>query len=230
MSDAPKRFYEQVTEEPSGDGFVILLDGRPAKTRSGNSLVAVPPLVGALRDEWDAQGEFIRLETMPLSRIHGALVDSDDTARVSWAETVLQYAGRDLLCYRAEAAKLAARQETTFAPFMKLAAADGIALEMTSGILPIDQPAEALEAVKKKLDALSPADLFIRKLLTEMTGSAVLALYADRHPDEAFAAARLDETVQAEQWGLDAEAEAKEKALRAEYDAALQYLALQVSV
>lgn len=227
--EAPKRFYKSVALHPEGDGFAVALDGRLAKTRGGHPLTAGPALAKVLLAEWDGQGEVIKLDTMPLSRIHGAIIDAAEADAGMWADTIAQYTARDLLCYRADDRRLAARQEDAFAPFLKRAGQDGISLVLTTGILPIDQPARSLAAAETKTASMDKAELFVRKLITEMTGSAILALYAHEDPDAAFAAARLDEAFQAEVWGVDHEAQQREDALRAEFDAALHYLALHTS-
>src|SRR5438105_14948641 len=63
----PSRFYEEVTVQQLDGTFILLLDGRAAKSPGGNRL-ALPCLTAAraLVDEWSAQTEFIDPEAMPL--------------------------------------------------------------------------------------------------------------------------------------------------------------------
>ena len=64
---------------------------------------------------------------------------------------------------------------------------------------------------------------------TMLTGSLVLALaMADRRiaADQAFAAATIDETYQAEKWGMDSEAEKRLKRHAEELSAAERFLSL----
>ena len=222
----PERFYKEVTLEPQADGFAVALDGRLAKTAGRHVLMAPASLAEALREEWAAQGETVEMETMPLTRLHGYVLDADEAARGVFVETITAYAGSDLLCYRAEDEDLAARQEVSFEPFLAKAAAMGAALKTSVGIMPVTQSPEALASVRDHVAAMPMAELYARKLLTEITGSAVLALFADLDPDKAFAAARLDEAFQAEKWGEDGEASVREKALRRDYDGVLTYLSL----
>ncbi|MEO1041828.1 MAG: ATP12 family protein [Pseudomonadota bacterium] len=224
---APKRFYSDVTVEPVGGGFAIALDGRVAKTAGRNDLIAKgETLARALCDEWDAQTEEIRLDAMPLTRIHGFVIDAGDHGRGEFAETIASYASSDLLCYRADDQTLAARQKALFDPFLDRAREDGLSFVITEGLLPVEQPEDTLAAIRARVAAMPTEELFPRKLLTEITGSAILALYAEKSPEDAIAAARLDETYQAEKWGLDGEAEAKERALRRDYDDVLRYFGL----
>jgi len=227
MADGPKRFYKDVSLIPHEGSFAIGLDGRPAKTVGRATLAANQALAEVIAGEWSAQEEVINLEAMPLTRLHGFVLDAGDEGKGQFIDTILQYAASDLLCYRADDSQTASRQQAVFRPFMELAAADGLAFEVTSGILPVDQPAETLDALRSRLSEAGLGEIYPRKLLTEITGSAILALYADQQPDAAFQAARIDETVQAEKWGEDAEALAREQALRRDFDATLTYLALQ---
>lgn len=229
MAEAPKRFYTEVTLLPCEDGYLVALDGRPAKTVGRRPLAAAPALAEALRSEWEAQADVIRAETMPLTRLHGLVLDTGDDGRSSAVDVMVQYAGSDLLCYRADETALAARQEASFAPFLERAEARGLKFRVTTGLLPVPQPETTLDALAAQLVRLDTAELVPRRLMTEVLGSAVLALFAEDDPDAAFAAARLDETVQAETWGLDSEAELREQALRRDFDAIVRYLTLEAS-
>ena len=66
----PRRFYKEASAGERDGGFVLILDGRAAKSPGGNRL-ALPCLAAAraLADEWSAQGEWIDLASMPLTRI-----------------------------------------------------------------------------------------------------------------------------------------------------------------
>ena len=228
-TNAPKRFYKDVTLEETEAGLAIALDGRRARTAGRLVLAAPGALADAIAAEWRAQGETVRFETMPLTRLHGFVLDAGENERELFVDTIVQYAASDLLCYRAAEPDLAARQEAAFRPFLDRAHAEGMRFAVTEGLLPVEQPAATLDAVRRRMHPMALGELFPRKLLTEITGSAVLAFYADRDPEAAFIAARLDETVQAEKWGRDAEAEVRERSLRFDYDAVLSYLALQSS-
>lgn len=226
MSTAPKRFYKEVSLLIQDGGFAIALDGRVAKTAGRNPLVAPTKLAEALREEWDAQEETIDLESMPLTRLQGFVLDAGEDGRTQFADTIVQYAGSDLLCYRAEDADLAQRQEAMFGPFLERAKGEGLNFAITEGLIPVAQPAETTGTLAARLADMPTAELFSRKLLTEILGSAVLALYADQDVENAFAAARLDEAYQAEKWGVDGEAKENEKALRRDYDEVLRFFSL----
>ncbi|MEM1379182.1 MAG: ATP12 family chaperone protein [Pseudomonadota bacterium] len=227
--NAPKRFYKDVDLQSTDDGLAVTLDGKPAKTAGRNVLAAPQSLAEAIRDEWAQQVDEIQLETMPLTRMHGFVLDAGEVGRGEFIDTILQYAGTDLLCYRSDQPALAARQDAAFSPFLKRAEADGMTFVVTTGLLPVQQAPDVIDRMRKILEGRPLGEIFPRKLLTEITGSAILGLYAEQDGDAAFAAARLDETFQAEAWGRDAEAEAREKTLRRDFDCAIRYLGLQSS-
>ncbi|NNU15235.1 ATPase [Parvularcula sp. ZS-1/3] len=226
MTEGPKRFYKEVSLLEQDGGYAVALDGRIAKTVGRHPLVATKKLAEALREEWDAQTDTVRMETMPLTRLHGFVLDAGEQGKAEFTDTICQYAGSDLLCYRADEPKLAERQEQIFGPFLARAEEQGLTFAVTAGIIPVEQPPETIEAMRDRLSAMELSELYPRKLLTEILGSAVLALYADQEPDNAFAAARLDEAFQAEKWGVDGEAKERENALRRDFDDVLRYLSL----
>ena len=68
--ELPRRFYKTAAVAPHEGGFVLTLDGKPARTPGKNPLVVASPAVAeALAAEWGRQGERIDPATMPLTRI-----------------------------------------------------------------------------------------------------------------------------------------------------------------
>lgn len=226
MTAAPKRFYQEVSLIEQEAGFAVALDGRVAKTVGRHPLVAPEAVAEVLQREWESQTEVIDLSTMPLTRLQGFVLDAGEEGQAQFAETILQYGESDLLCYRASEPELAERQQAQFGPFLDRAKAQGLHFTITEGLIPVAQPEATMEALRALLLPMPMAELFSRKLLTEILGSAILALYADQDPDAAFVAARLDEAFQAEKWGTDGEAQEKEQTLRADYDEVLRFLSL----
>ena len=98
-----RRFYKDASIS-DGPPFRILLDGRPVKTPKKRTLqVPTRPLAEAIAEEWRAQEELINPARMPLTRFANTAIDAVDDAREAVAADIAAYAGRDLLCYRAEA-------------------------------------------------------------------------------------------------------------------------------
>lgn len=227
------RFYERASAIPhGGDGggrFAVALDGKPARSPGRAVLAAARPLAEAMAEEWDGQGETLDMASIPLTRLHGRVLDATGEARASWAETLTAYAGTDLLCYRGAEADLARRQAESWEPYLDRAAQRlGTRLAVTEGIMAVRQPDAVIEAIRALTEEMTTATLAALAALTEIGGSAVLALAVEggAEPDDAFEASRVDERYQEARWGVDAEAAAREANLRRDWMAAARYLDL----
>ena len=232
----PKRFYEEARAERASDaeaaGYHITLDGRAAKTPARHPL-ATPhaPLADAMAAEWNAQGEKIDPATMPLTQRRMVVIDRAGADRAAWENIPRQYLQSDLLCYRAEEPEeLVQRQQSVWNPYLAWARDElSLSLAVTGGIIAVSQPAEALTRFDEMLGGLDDDTVSGLAAATEMTGSTVLALaLLNGHttPGDIFAASRLDETFQAEKWGTDEEAKAREDALRRNFLDVARYLQL----
>jgi chaperone required for assembly of F1-ATPase len=222
-----KRFYKDVSVAEEGGAFRILLDGKPVKTPSRKSLI-VPTraLAEAVAEEWRGQGETVELAEMFITRLATAGADAN---RGHIGEQLLVFGKSDLLCYRAEAPReLAARQVAAWDPLLDWAHQKfGARFAVATGIVFVEQPAEALLALEKAVWDRDDFVLAAVHAAASITGSLVLALaLAERRltAEQAFAASRLDETFQAEKWGQDAEAEARTARLAGELAAAERFL------
>jgi chaperone required for assembly of F1-ATPase len=211
-------------------GFFILLDGKSAKTPARAPL-ALPTraLAEAIAEEWRRQGESVRPQTMPLSKLANSAIDRVAGREAEVAEQILAYAN-DLLCYRAAApAELVARQNARWDPLLEWVAGRYAPLAVGTGIAHVPQTDETLAAYRR---ALAVHDAFALAALhnaATVTGSLVLALaLAEARLDarQAFALSRLDEAFQAEKWGADAEAESRACALETELVAAERFIRL----
>ena len=103
---------------------------------------------------------------------------------------------------------LAARQAALWDPLLGWAAAQGIALTPTAGILHVAQPQASLEAYGRALEALDAFRIAALHNAVTLTGSAVtgLAMTLGRvTAEEAFNIAYLDEHWQMELSGEDEE-------------------------
>lgn len=229
---ALKRFYERA-EAVAFDGvYAIHLDGRVAKTPKRQPLsTPYEALAVAVAEEWARVDGAIDTNAMPLTKLLSTVIDLGSEERGTWCGLVVNYLQSDLLCYRAsEPAVLAARQKAIWGPYLVQWAADfGTALKSVEGLIATPQPEGAVEAASGYLNTLSTEHLLAVKCATEITGSAVLAISLGKGTAEAeaiFSASRLDEQFQQERWGVDAEAQEREQALRSDFDAIVQFLAL----
>lgn len=227
-----RKFYQQVTVGESGGLYVVLLDGKPAKTPARAALGAPnPALADAVAGEWAGEGDSVDFDGLRLTRLAATVIDLAEAQRDQWAEEVVSYARSDLLCYRAEGpAALTMRQSKAWTPYLAWARGTlGAGLTATEGVVAIEQPDEAVEAIRRAAAALDDWRLIGAHRATTLTGSAVLALALERGAFPAadiFVASRLDERFQAEQWGEDAEASAREARIEAEFMAAARWLSL----
>jgi chaperone required for assembly of F1-ATPase len=214
-----KRVYKKVEVAPVEGGWGITLDGRSIRTPAKSPMVLPnKPLAAAIAAEWDAQRDEIRPIEMPLTRLVATAIDRTGPQRDAVVTEVSNYAGTDLVCYRADhPPALAARQQAVWQPLIDWAMSRyDAALAVTTGIIPTRQSAAALKAFAAAVAALDDFRLTGLHNLTAACGSLVigLAIMEGRlDADAAFAASQLDETFQIEAWGEDAEAMQRRAAL-----------------
>ncbi len=135
------------------------------------------------------------------------------------------------MCYRAETPPdLIERQEADWQPLVEwIGESHGARLEVTSGVIPLDQPAQALDTLRGALGGLSDAELTALVTAMQTCGSLViaLALVSGRvDADTAFELSQLDESYQIERWGEDEEAAERRRSLREEIRSAAAFLFL----
>jgi chaperone required for assembly of F1-ATPase len=228
----PKRFYKSVTVARRDKGFAVLLDGRSIKTPKKKDLVLpTKALADAVAAEWAAQTGRIDPDTMPLTRIANTAIDAVADHMREVAADIAAFAGSDLLCYRATAPEgLVTRQKAHWNPVLDWARdALGAGLSLAEGVVHVAQPKEALAGIERALEALDPFRLASLHVMTTLTGSALIALAHARgrlNLEDAWAAAHVDEDWQIEQWGRDAEADARRTKRFAEFEAASRLMTL----
>lgn len=215
MSGAPKRrFWVQAAVRPEPSGHAVDLDSRPLRTPAGAPLIVpTAALARAIAEEWNALEGTIQPDRLPLTRFANSAIDRVTPAREPVIETIAAYGGSDLLCYRAEApAQLRALQAEAWDPWLDWSARElGAPLIAVFGLMPHPQPEPSLAALRAAIAAMDAFELAALHELVALSGSLVLGLAVARGalaPESAWRLSRLDEEWQAEQWGLDAEAEA----------------------
>ncbi len=232
MSQVRKRFYKTAEVATAPGGFSVTLDGRPVRTPVGAPLVLpTEALAAAVAEEWLAQRETIQPHTMPLTQLAATALDRVAPRREAIIGQALSYASTDLLCYRAEAPPdLIDRQEAGWQPLLDwLSEACGATLEATQGIVPLRQPAAALDTLRDVLAELCDLELTVLVTAMQTSGSLVIALALVRgrvDADTAFELSQLDESYQIERWGADEEAAERRRRLRDDMRSAAAFLAL----
>lgn len=236
-SPTSQRFYKTATASPAegdeeGSGYRVRLDGRPIRTPGGRPLILpAEALAEAVAAEWQAQTDRINVAAMTFTRLAATAVDRVAEGRPAVIDTLLSYAGGDVLCYRAEEPPdLVARQHERWQPLLDWAAEDlGARLVVTRGILPVAQPEPAVAALRGALEAFDPWELTALAVIAQACGSLVLALALARgriDGEEAFALSQLDESYQIERWGEDAQAARRRQALRDDIRDAFRFMML----
>lgn len=216
----PKRFWKTAAIVVLDNGWTVTLDARPVKTPAKVALIVpTAALAELIAAEWDAQAGAVRPETMPTTRMANSAIDKVRPQFAEVAEMLSEYAGSDLLCYRAEAPEpLVARQTAAWDPLLDWAReTHGAPLTVTHGIVHVAQPAASLAALRAAVFDQSDYQLAALHDLIAITGSLVLglAVAAGRlDAEQAFALSRIDEHWQAEQWGTDEDAAAIEATKR----------------
>jgi chaperone required for assembly of F1-ATPase len=228
----PRRFYRTAAVARDKDGFAVRLDGRPVRTPKKHLLVLpTGALADAVAAEWNAQGDRVDPDTMPLTKLANTALDGVVPHRAAVAADIVAYAGSDLLCYRAAAPEpLARRQHAAWDPVLAWAEADlGAHFALGEGVMPVAQSQAALARVAAAVDRFGPLQLAALHVMTTLTGSALLALahaLGRLTLEQAWAAAHVDEEWQVSQWGEDAEAAARQRRRLAEMRAASEFFRL----
>ena len=224
-----KRFYRDVTVSPE---YMVLLDGKPIRTPA-RALLQLPTfmLAEAIALEWDAQGETIVPQSMPLTRHANSVIDRIEDHRAEVISMIARYGETDLVCYRAShPAELVARQSMLWDPVIDWAQqAFGASLLATAGIDRLQQPQESVDRLRDAVAGHDGWQLAALHDAVTISGSLVLGLalsHGRLTTDEVWNAGQLDELYQAERWGEDSLAAEARANRRDALDAAARLLHL----
>lgn len=224
-----KRFYERAAAKPIDDGFAIVLDDKPVRTPSRNTLAApIQEIAAAIAAEWNAQQDVIDPLTMPMTRLANSVIDGVVGRVDAVADDIARYFGSDLLFYRAGHPEgLVAREAAHWDPVLLWTAETlGAHFILVEGIVHVRQPDQAIAAARAVLPS-DPWAVAALHVVTTLTGSALLALalmLGRLTPDEVWAAAYVDEDWNVAQWGLDEEVAARRAARLVDFKAAAAVL------
>ncbi len=225
----PKKFYKLASVT---DDLGIALDGRAVKTPMKAKLVLPSRgLAEAIAAEWNAQEEFINPAAMPLTKLANTAIDRAGLERKFVAGQVVEFAGSDMVCYRAEAPeKLVKLQASAWDPIVAWAEATMNAkVTFVSGIIHQKQEAATLVRIEAHVAGLSNFELTVAHNLTTLTGSALLGLMLTAgaiSAEQGWSAAHVEEDFQIATWGEDDEAGARRALRRIDFDGSLQFLNL----
>ncbi|MCK5574916.1 MAG: ATPase [Sphingomonadales bacterium] len=207
-----KRFYKEASVGDVDGGYAILLDGRSVKTPA-KSVLTVPTkaLAEAMAAEWEAQVEDVNPDAMPLTRHANTALDRVSEQRNLVVGEVSGFGATDLVCYRAAyPSELVTTEAEGWDPVLAwLEKTHGITLNVAQGVVAVEQPDEALSALKVLVGGYDDFALAALHTATHILGSVVLALAlfdGELSDEQAWGLSRMDEDYQERQWGGDAEA------------------------
>jgi chaperone required for assembly of F1-ATPase len=231
-----KRFWEAALAVPRLEGgYGVVLDGRPLRLPGGNILTTPNGrLAEAIAEEWHkaggAKGGTMRQEDVPLTRILAAAQERIAPDPKLMVEGIARYGETDLLCYRAEDHRLAARQAEAWQPLLDWAAlALDAPLRVTQGLMPVAQAPESMAALQAAVARHDAAGLAALGVAVPALGSLVLGLAISLgrlDAEEAHRLAVIDELFQEEFWGSDAETEARRQVRLDDVKLAARFIAL----
>jgi chaperone required for assembly of F1-ATPase len=227
-----RRFYKNVSVAGTTAPFSVTLDERPLRTPLKRALdLPTRQLARALAAEWDVQTDRIDPHTMPLTRLANTALDRVALDRERVIGEIVDFAGSDLVCYRAEEPLgLIERQARTWQPVLDWARSSlGAEFLVTEGLVHRQQPAAVLRAIGDYLAQKSFWALTALHNLTTLTGSALIAAMACDNAipaSEAWDAAHVDEDWQIEHWGWDEEARHRRNLRKREFDICLRFCEL----
>ncbi|MFT8711927.1 ATP12 family chaperone protein [Komagataeibacter rhaeticus] len=232
-----KRFWTQARVTPvAGGGFGVELDGRGIRLPGGTALVVhSAALADAIAAEWaragGEKGGNFTPDDLPMTRIAGTMIERVAPDPAAQVTALLQYVDGELLCYRADyPAQLRTRQHEQWDPQLAwLRARHGIDMAVTTGVMPLVQPAGVHAAWRAIVDAQDNATLAALGVMVPAMKSIVLGLAVVTGALSAAKAAEIatvDERTQMDIWGRDARQVAALEVLAAEVADAARFLQL----
>ena len=228
-----KRFYKAARAAPAaGSLWHVMLDARAVKTPGKQPLIL--PTLGlaqAIAEEWQAQGQTVVPDTMPLTQYVCSALDRVAPARAQVIAQASAYAMTDLLAYPTqEPAELRALQDASWQPLLAQLRALGWNVRQTSGLTVIDQDPEVGPRARAWLESKSDLALTAQASLIETSGSFflpyLLAQGAGFAVTDLIKACTLEERYSLSRWGHDAEAEQALARREADLSAAAHLLQL----
>ena len=212
-----KRFYDKVTVSRVPDAapnsevaWQVLIDGRPIRSPAKASLrLPTEDLATAVALEWDSIGELIEPHLMPMMTAVSTVTDHMPKNRALYYEELLKYLDTDTVCIRAPPSEkdLHAAQNEKWDPLIEWM---GKALDchlVTTDLLgkkPVhDEHARSRAAAHmSELNDFELQSLFIFTTVCKSLSIGFALLHGEISIDEGVAAARLEEEIQIEQWGM----------------------------
>lgn len=219
-----KRFYTEVdiSKTPNGDsdgeGYHIVLDGKPVKTPAKNTLILPnQEIAEQVKQEWLDQEDEVNPQTMSLTQICVTAQDYVAQNRPGMEDLIKKYLQSDLLCFQTDdPPELCKHQEAHWSPWVSWFK-DYLKIDLPiKKDIQAHDPSEAdIEAITHYMANLDLYPFTVFQLLVSATGSLILACaFMNRrvNQDEIFQLAKLEELFfvefyKLEQHGMDPQQE-----------------------
>jgi len=187
-------------------------------------------LTDAIAEEWQT-GKKFSPSIMPLTSLVYTAIDRIESQRDAIIEALMVYVDTDTLSYRSNSSeKMVERQKKDWVPLHQWAAKEfGAIWQTVDGIDPAIQTPEMHTAIQTYLESLSNMQLSAFCVLASSYSSLLLAVAVLKkrlNAEAAFDLSRLEEEVQAEEWGRVDEAEQRVSRVKAEIQAISRFLRL----
>lgn len=230
-----KRFYDKAHYTEENGKYLIHLDARTISTPANNTLLCdTAELADIVCEEWNAQIDSVKPETMPVTQYCYTALDYVPLHRDEIMTTILKFLDTDLVCYRTDdPTDLSELQSKNWDPYIDwFQEKFGLKLKTTHGLMAITHDAEAHEALKTYVNQLDNHKLTILQALTAACGSIIMALCfveGGSDKDAMFKASFVEELYQGaiydeDRYGIDPTQEKQRKRLRIDLEAAETYL------
>jgi len=227
-----KRFYKEVSVIGNDGSFEVQLDERSIKTPEKSACIMPTKIMAeAVANEWSEQEEEIKPDLMPITKLMNTAIDRVDKRRGDLINELVEYAGSDQLCYRADdPIELIEIQNEIWNPLLqKMKDVHDVDLKLTTGIVFIEQDKEQINKIRSLIEQIESFKLTAFYGMTTVSGSVSIGfnLFEGHiNVDAAWDAGQCDENFQISKWGLDYEAEDRRKNLRLELENAAYFLTL----
>ncbi|MBL4601692.1 MAG: hypothetical protein JKY84_03005 [Emcibacteraceae bacterium] len=225
-----KRFYKLVTVSEEDGKFSVLLDGKKIKTPEKRPcLMPTREMAEAVSTEWNDQKDEVKPWSMPITKLMNTAIDRVGSRRDTLIDELVGFAGSDQICYRADQPEaLMTLQNKSWNPLLQwMKDTHGVALEQTTGIVFVEQDAEALLKIRALIENIESFALTAFYGMVTVTGSVTIGLGVFQGHltiEQAWEAGHLDENFQISQWGSDYEAEDRREGLKSELKNAAIFL------
>ncbi|KAJ7172625.1 ATP12-domain-containing protein [Mycena filopes] len=206
-----KRFWKQAAVGRQEESYTVLLDARPLKTASGNTLLLPPQksLIATLvAAEWENQETLVKHHALPMTALASRAIDEmvSETTRAQARQALLEYLDTDTICfYQDYPPQLVDLQTQHWDPLLAWARTTfGVELHTFDSLLFNSQPDETKSKLDQILSTFDHWEMAAMERATYTTKSFIIALaLVTKHlsVEQASLAAQVEVASQIQRWG-----------------------------